>query len=87
MKVTLEISLYPLTEHYGNTVLSFIDELKTQPGIEIKTNAMSTQITGSFIEVWEALKITLFKTFQNGVDTVSVFKIFNQELDLKWQSI
>jgi len=87
MKVTLEISLYPLTERYGDLVISFIGTLKSQPGIQIRTNSMSTQVTGPFADVWEAVKVAVLNTFQDHGDTVSVFKLFNQELDLEWQSI
>jgi uncharacterized protein YqgV (UPF0045/DUF77 family) len=48
MKITVEISLYPLHEAYEQSVLDFIAKLKEHPSIEVKTNGLSTQIFGDY---------------------------------------
>jgi uncharacterized protein YqgV (UPF0045/DUF77 family) len=87
MKVTLEISMYPLKDQYGYDVISFIKKLKSQPGIRIRTNSMSTQITGQFEVVWEAVKVAFIQSFRDNGEFATVLKVINTELDLEWQTI
>ncbi len=46
MKISIDISYYPLTEDYIGPIKSFIKKLKNHPGLEVETNSMSTQIRG-----------------------------------------
>jgi uncharacterized protein YqgV (UPF0045/DUF77 family) len=47
MNVTVELSLYPLTEEYEIVVLEFIENLKKHP-ITVETNGLSTQVFGEY---------------------------------------
>ena len=51
MKISAEISLYPLDSEYIQIILDFIESLKKNPNLEIVTNGMSTQIFGDIDEV------------------------------------
>ena len=46
MRITAELSLYPLTDDYISTVQSFIHVIQDMPGLRIRVNQMSTQLTG-----------------------------------------
>lgn len=55
MKLTAEISLYPLTERYIAVIDDFLHELRQRDNLTIITNAMSTQISGDFQHVFAAV--------------------------------
>lgn len=49
MKLSIEISLYPLAEEQFKTeIWAFIRKLRAQPGLKIVTNGMSTQVFGEY---------------------------------------
>jgi uncharacterized protein YqgV (UPF0045/DUF77 family) len=53
MDVTVEISIYPLTENYEQVVLNFIDQLHQNKNIQVVTNGLSTQMFGNYDEVMQ----------------------------------
>lgn len=53
MRITVELSLYPLTENYVAPIRDFIARLKTYKDLSIVTNATSTQIVGEHAYVFE----------------------------------
>ncbi len=87
MSITVEISLYPLHKDFGNDILSFIKHLKTYDDLEIRTNNISTQITGSFDQVMQAISASLKDTMATASDIISVMKIYNASVDLEWIDI
>ena len=62
METSVEITLYPLSENYLEVIQDFIDRLNTYPHIQVVTNAMSTQVFGSYREVWHALTTEMERT-------------------------
>ena len=80
MKISAELSLYPLDEHYGTPILEFIRKLKSYPGLEIKSNSMSTQIFGDYDLVSEILKNELKIALTTDKTVVAVLKIVNKDL-------
>ena len=46
MKMTAELSVYPLRDDFKTAVLGFIDELLKGQDVVAVTNSMSTQISG-----------------------------------------
>jgi uncharacterized protein YqgV (UPF0045/DUF77 family) len=59
MKLTAELSLYPLREDFKIAVLSFIDKLLEQEAVVAVTNSMSTQISGQDEAVFAAIQRAL----------------------------
>jgi uncharacterized protein YqgV (UPF0045/DUF77 family) len=55
MHVAVELSLYPLADAFIPPILDFIERLKARPGIKVATNSMSTQVSGDYDAVFEAL--------------------------------
>lgn len=60
MRLTAELSLYPLNEDYIPVIRAFIDECRKASDITVVSNAMSTQLCGDhdrvFVLVSEVLK-------------------------------
>jgi uncharacterized protein YqgV (UPF0045/DUF77 family) len=87
MQITVEISLYPLTEAFGSPIIEFISDLKSNKSLAIKTNTLSTQNTGDYDEVMIHLKDALKKAFAQGFKATAVLKIFNEGLELDWLAL
>lgn len=56
MHVAIELSLYPLTGEFIPPILDFIERLKAYPGLSVATNSMSTQVSGDYDRVFDALR-------------------------------
>jgi len=59
MKMTAELSVYPLREDFKTAVLGFIDGLLENQDIVAVTNSMSTQISGEDEAVFAAIQNAL----------------------------
>jgi uncharacterized protein YqgV (UPF0045/DUF77 family) len=55
MRISVDISLYPLTEQYVEPILTFIDKLEANPALVVKRNSLSTQIFGEYADVMAAM--------------------------------
>lgn len=82
MRITAELSLYPLTENYVAPIRDFIARLKTYPELDVATNATSTQIVGEHSYVFEVLSKETAITFGKG-QNVFVIKILGFERDIQ----
>ncbi len=51
MQISIEVSLYPLSENFIPPIDNFISCLKKYDIIEIRTNNMSTQLFGELDEL------------------------------------
>lgn len=80
MNVSIEISMYPLTPHFGLPILQFIEKLKTNPLIEVKSNTMSTQIFGPYDLVMEILTKEIKMAFETELTVSMVLKLVNMDL-------
>lgn len=81
MRITVELSLYPLTENYVVPIREFIARLKTYKDLTIVTNATSTQIVGEHAYVFEILSKETEITFASG-HNVFVMKVLGFERDI-----
>ncbi len=77
MKVAVDISLYPLDADFIPPIKDVIDRLNAHEGLEVWTNAMSTQVIGDFDVVMDALKQEIGTTFERIPKGVFVMKMFN----------
>jgi uncharacterized protein YqgV (UPF0045/DUF77 family) len=80
MKVAVDISLYPLDADFIPPIKDVIERLNQHEGLEVWTNAMSTQIVGDFGVVMDALKAEIGTTFENLPKGVFILKILNNPL-------
>lgn len=75
MRTAIEISLYPLDSDYIPAIKAFIERLNTYPDLQVITNAMSTQIAGEHLRVFEILAKETQITFGEAGRKVFVMKV------------
>jgi uncharacterized protein YqgV (UPF0045/DUF77 family) len=87
MKLTAEISLYPLNEEYIHVIKTFIADVSAHSDIEIYTNAMSTQICGEYERVFDIIRPALRRSYEAHGAQVLVCKFIVGDLDIgQWRS-
>lgn len=79
MKISIEISYYPLNEEYKKPILSFIEDLKQNTNLIIRTNTMATQVFGEFDEVMQTVNGSIKRAFKLP-HSVFVMKVINADL-------
>lgn len=80
MKISVEISMYPLIEEFETPILQFIERLRNHPGLLVRTNSMSTQVFGEFEELSQALLSEIKTSFESGIPSVLVMKWINVDV-------
>lgn len=76
MKISIDISYYPLLEDYKPTIKRFIAALAANPAITVKPNSMSTQVFGEFDETMQAVTQCIKDAFEVP-DSIFVIKVMN----------
>ena len=74
MKMTAELSVYPLRDNFKEAVLGFIDELLAAEDIVAVTNSMSTQMSGEDEAVFRAIQAALRASYERFGHQVLVAK-------------
>lgn len=64
MKVSVEVSVYPLVEDYKPAVKSFIKVLSANNNLKIRVNGISTQVFGELSEIMPSLKKAIESCFE-----------------------
>ena len=80
MRISLDISLYPLHQDYKQPILDFIEALRQYDQLELRYNSLSTQLFGEFDEVWRALGEELPKAFGAQHTSVAVIKVVSVDV-------
>ena len=82
MRVTVEMSLYPLASDALDKILGFIDVVKADKRLEVVVNQMSTQLRGELGVVLEVLRAALERSFGAGGSQALVVKFLNADLPI-----
>lgn len=82
MRVTVEMSLYPLADEALDKILGFIDVLRGDARLEIVVNQMSTQVRGELGVVLEVLRSAIERSFGAGGSQALVVKFLNADLPI-----
>jgi uncharacterized protein YqgV (UPF0045/DUF77 family) len=82
MKITVDISLYPLDSNYLPPIKDFIRRLRTMDGLELVTNQLSTQVRGEFDQVTGALNACMHESMKSGQKMVFVTRYLNSDLEI-----
>lgn len=82
MRITAEISLYPLDERFIDHIGDFILRLREEPGIEVVSNQLSTQLRGEFAAVSGALNRCMEASMASRQTLVFVVKYLNADLPI-----
>lgn len=64
MRISIDISLYPLNEEYIAPIKNFIAAVNAIEGLEVTTNSMSTQIRGESDIIFDLFKTEVPKVFE-----------------------
>jgi uncharacterized protein YqgV (UPF0045/DUF77 family) len=59
MKLTVDISMYPLAENYLEPIRAFITQLNSYPGLQVNTYPTATVLVGEHDVVMDAIKDAL----------------------------
>ncbi len=79
MRIAVDISLYPLDADYVPPIRDFIERLNRHEGLQVVTNAMSTQVAGEHARVFAALEAETRASFATGGRAVFVMKVLGGE--------
>lgn len=80
MKLTVEISKYPLADNYLEPIKGFIEQLNQDPDIHVITNTLSTQVFGDYDAVMAALQRCIKWSFATYGKVVFVCKFLHGDL-------
>jgi uncharacterized protein YqgV (UPF0045/DUF77 family) len=82
MRVTAEMSLYPLQGQPLEKILAFIDTITGEARLEVVVNQLSTQVRGELGVVMSTLTKAIERSFGNGGAQALVLKILNADLPI-----
>jgi len=82
MKITVDISMYPLDADYKPVIKAFIRKLRSCDGLTLVTNQMSTQINGEYDAVTGALQQCIRESMEEQNKVVFVARYLNADLDI-----
>ena len=80
MKLSVEISNYPLSEEYVGPIKDFIARLVANPELTVACNTMSTQIFGDYEVVMTVLQQEMKDSFARFGKMIFVCKFINADL-------
>jgi len=81
MKISVEISLYPLADNFLPMIQDIVERLNNDTRIACYTNTMSSQTFGEMDDVMAVLKDTLAYSFDNYGKQVFVAKFLNSNVE------
>jgi len=82
MRVTAEMSLYPLAGQPLEKILAFIDTVQRDTRLEVVVNQLSTQVRGELRDVMAVLTTAIERSFGAGGSQALVLKILNADLPI-----
>jgi uncharacterized protein YqgV (UPF0045/DUF77 family) len=82
MRVTAEMSLYPLQGQPLEKILAFIGTITNDSRLEVVVNQLSTQVRGELQVVMAVLAAAIERSFGAGGSQALVLKILNADLPI-----
>lgn len=82
MRVTAEMSLYPLQGQPIEKILKFIETITRDERLDVVVNQLSTQVRGELGVVMSALTAAIERSFDGGGSQALVLKILNADLPI-----
>lgn len=80
MKLSVEISMYPLKDEYIPAIKDFIERLNQQPQLRVITNTMSTQVFGDYDLLMDILKTEMRASWAQFGRAIFVCKFIDGDL-------
>ena len=82
MRVTAEMSLYPLQGQPLEKILGFIETITSDSRLEVVVNQLSTQVRGELGVVMSTITTAIERSFGVGGSQALVLKILNADLPI-----
>jgi uncharacterized protein YqgV (UPF0045/DUF77 family) len=82
MRVTAEMSLYPLQGQPIEKILAFIETIAGDGRLEVVVNQLSTQVRGELGAVMSTITAAIERSFAAGGSQALVLKIVNADLPI-----
>ena len=82
MKLTVEISFYPLNSDYEASVIEFIQYLKSNEKLHVLTTAMSTYVKGESKDIFEQLEKAICQA-PSEVLSATLIKVLNKDVPVE----
>ena len=79
MRISVDISLYPLNENYVEPILAFIRKLENDASLIVKRNSLSTQVFGEYSDVMACLDSEIEAVFNALPESVFVLKLVGMD--------
>ena len=79
MRVSIDISFYPLKDDYVTPILAFIDRISNNPKLNIVRNSLSTQVFGEYRDVMDAISDEIESVFSLLPESVFVMKLIGMD--------
>jgi len=79
LKLTADISLYPLLDNYIAAIDEVILAFNQYDGIDVVTNATATQLFGDYDRVMEVVNIEMRRSFEKWGRAVFVVKFIGRD--------
>lgn len=79
MRISVDISLYPLAEQFVEPILAFIAKLENNPKLIVHRNTLSTQIFGEYRDVMDAMDSEIEAVFAQIPHSVFVLKLIGND--------
>ncbi len=79
MRISIDISMYPLQDAYCQPILDFIERVEQLPNINVQRNSLSTQIFGEYRSVMDALDHEIQHVLEKIPETVFVIKLVGMD--------
>lgn len=79
MKVSVEISYYPLNTEYLEPIKDFIGRVKANAALTVNVNGMSTQVFGEYDEVMATITKEIKRSFELP-HSIFIMKVINSDL-------
>jgi len=80
MKISIDISYYPLTEEFKQPIKKFIAQLNSYNEIAVKSNGMSTQVFGEYADVMRIITHEIESAMELP-HSIFILKMANATLD------
>ena len=81
MKISAELSLYPLDSDYLEIIKDTVNRLNQNTRVTCYTNTMSSQIFGDFEDVMSVVKDTLEYSFNKYGKQIFITKFLNGDVE------
>lgn len=78
MKVSVDISMYPLHKDFEKPIIEFIKKLRASR-FEVEENGLSTQIFGEYLEVMSFVNTNMHESFLKEENCVFILKIVTED--------